>query len=265
MKKVLFLILAAGIFLTSCKKDEVGGVVRLYSGEWAIASSCEEFDEEPGDRNTDLEEGFLLKISNTASNVENEIIIQSYFEGWYGFRGNFKITGDPSGFKGTNESANCYVYSDQDCYVSAASYVAGITTRNGFFQYPSFTAPPAPASANEAGLEKKGIQVYARVFLESGKITPNGATTLGGKDKFGNGIDRKADAISIKIKASHELLVYESYQTPKEIWKDKDKPEFAWRIKKGSRELAVDMDDDGFTHWTFEGYRYTGFDEDEGH
>jgi hypothetical protein len=57
-----------------------------------------------------------------------------------------------------------------------------------------------------------------------------------------------------------DYLVIESYETPQDTWSDPATPEYAWRIKEGSRVNADGWEE----HWTLSGYRYTGLPEDLG-
>jgi hypothetical protein len=179
-------------------------------------------------------------IYNSAANVADEIIMDTYIAGSH-VKGKFKISGNPAGFKGENKSVNL-------------ALAATISTANLYYSFSSTGAlanPPTTKPAS-AGLEIDGIQYYARVALESGSITPNGKTTIGGN---------KSDGVLLKVTMLHDYLVYESYQTPQDGWANPNIPEFAWRVKAGSRENA-DGDEE---HWTIDGYRYTGYPEDVPH
>jgi len=246
MKKIIFVILAIGVlFLTSCKKDEIGGTAteKLYSGEWVVATTCDEYD----DDDTTIEDGKKLMIANSAANVEDEIVIVTSISydlnsspAPFPVRGKFKLNGSPSSFKGTVEQNNLAANMVLNPRHYAVLY-------NGRMYLLSAIGEP-----DEAGEEWDGIHLYTRMTLDEGKITPNGAKTIGGYTQ---------DAISMKVTMYHDLVVIESYETPKSTWDDENVPEFDWRIKEGSRTNAEGDEE----HWTLEGYRYTGFDNDEGH
>jgi len=240
MKKLIYLfsISFVMILLTSCFKDldnwytETAG----YDGRYAVAVTCEEYD----DDNLTIEDGEELMIYNSAANVANEIIIDTHIADGYAIKGKFNVSGSPADFRGTAESPNVI-------YSSAIS-----NANNYYFIYNgNYYLPSQFGAPDELGEEYEGIQLYSRLTLESGRITSLGATTIGGN---------KSDGLDIKITAYTDEFIVESYQTPQDTWADINEPELAWRIKAGTR-----MNADGWEeHWTFNGYRYTGYPEDIG-
>lgn len=99
----------------------------------------------------------------------------------------------------------------------------------------------------KAGLTDQEISVYKAILLE-GKITPNSFTTKGGNT---------TDGIFMKMQLYYGVTSFESYELPAESWADPNTPEFAW--KQVGMERYPDYDE----VVTIEGYRYTGFNEDE--
>lgn len=100
---------------------------------------------------------------------------------------------------------------------------------------------------SEAGQVKEVESVYKAVLLE-GKITPKSFKTKGGN---------VTDGILMKMQLYYGVTTFESYELPADSWADPNTPEFAW--KQVSMERYSDDDE----VITIEGYRYTGFDEDE--
>ena len=239
MKKLIYLfsISFVMILLTSCFKDidnwytETAG----YDGWYTVAVTCEEYD----DDNLTIEDGEDFMIYNSAANVANEIVIDTHIGG-LAIKGKFNVSGSPADFKGTAESVNVLYSSEL------------INANNYYFFYDGNPYTPSQfGSPDELGEEYEGIQVYSRITLESGKITPLGATTIGGN---------KSDGLNLKITAYYDEFIVESYQTPQETWDSPDEPELAWRIKAGTRKNADGWEE----HWSFDGYRYTGYPEDVG-
>jgi len=239
MKKIIFLCLSVSMMLTSCFKDidnwytETAG----YDGRYSVALTCAE------DPHLDLaiEDGEQLMIYNSAANIPNEIIIDTYLDDEH-VKGKFTISGTPADFKGENVAMN-------------VALGTAITTGNLYYAFSAtgaLASPPAASTATSAGLTRDGIQFYTRLSLESGKITPNGKTTIGGNI---------SDGVLLKVTLYSDFLIYETYQTPQTNWANPNIPEFAWRVKENSRQ-NVDGDE---LHWTIDGYRYTGYPEDMVH
>jgi len=82
MKKILFLVAIAGVFLTSCKKEEIGGTdVQKMAGEWY----CELQYEDDGEWVNLLShygaDYFVMLTYNTAAN-NNEMFIDDLHDFW---------------------------------------------------------------------------------------------------------------------------------------------------------------------------------------
>ena len=65
------------------------------------------------------------------------------------------------------------------------------------------------------------------------------------------------DAISFKIKIYSGTATFTSYILPESEWASPTTPEYAW--KQESVQYDPELDET----YLVEGYRYTGFDEDE--
>ena len=239
MKKLIYLfsISFVMIFFTSCFEEidnwytETAG----YDGRYQVAVSCDEYD----DDNLAIEDGEELMIYNSAANVANEIIIDTHVAG-YAIKGKFTVSGSPADFKGTAESVNVLYTSE---LINSNNY---LFIYNGNYYTPSGFGPP-----DELGEEYEAVQLYSRITLESGKITSLGATTIGGN---------KSDGVNLKITCYFDEFMIESYETPQDTWDLPDVPELAWRIKAGTRKNKDGWEE----HWSFNGYRYTGYPEDIG-
>jgi len=239
MKKIIFICIAASMMLTSCFKEIDNWYTNTsgYDGRYSIAITCEE------DSGLDLgiEEGEHLMIYNSAANIENEIIIDTYLDDEH-IKGKFNVSGNPASFKGDKEAVN-------------VALGAAITTANLYFGFNAswaITNPPSAASATSAGLKMNGVQFYTRVTLDEGRITPKGKTTIGGNI---------SDGVFMKVTIFTDFLVYETFQKPQGDWANPNVPEFAWRVQEGSRENL----DGEELHFTLDGYRYTGYPEDDVH
>lgn len=222
------------VFFTSCFEEVDNWYTNTsqYDGRFTVAMTCDEYS----DDNTTITDGEELLIYNSAANVENEIIIDASIAGIH-VRGKFQVTGDPQAFKGQNESSNL-------------SYKSELLTSNGYYIYYNGSLyDPAQNLPEEAGEEIDGIQSYARVSMEEGKITPLSKTTIGGN---------KSDGVYVNVTLYTDAFIFEGYETPQDTWANPKEPEFAWRIKVGSRENF----DGAEEHWTLDGYRYTGYPED---
>ena len=242
MKKLLYVLSISSmmLLLTSCfeKIDNWYTNTAGYDGRYTVALSCEEYD----DDNTVIEDGEELMIFNSAANIANEIIIDTHIAG-IAVKGKYKVNGDPSNFVGAGNSLNLYY-----------TYPDEITNDNHYrFIYEGDDyAPSQFGSPDELGEEYEAIQYYASIVLESGKIVPKGATTIGGN---------KSDGVKVELVIYTDELVIESYETPQETWANPSEPELGWRVKAGSRRISEEMTE----HWTLEGYRYTGYPEDDPH
>ena len=249
MRKLIYLLSISSVMMlfTSCfeKIDNWYTNTSSYDGRFSVAVTCEE-DE---DYDRDIRDGYELWIYNSAANVEDEIIIDTQVavyidedgeieEEGFPVRGKFKVTGNPLNFQGGSESVNLYSSSE----LNDDEYYLIIGGR--FYS-------PSDLEDDDVGEEFDAIHLYARVSLEEGKITPLGATTIGGN---------KSDGVSLKITTYCDYLIVESYETPQDTWADPEEPEYAWRVKEGSRTNADGWEE----HWTFDGYRYTGYPEDLG-
>ena len=276
MKKIIFLCVSVVMMLTSCFKEKDNWYTNTakYDGRFSVATALAEeysfvnevfeswgFPSGHFDDNIDIEEGLELWIFNSAANVEDEIIIDTYVstnymdEGPVHIRGKFKITGSPANFTGrgivTNIAATTEFPASDD-----GNFFLDLVDEWGYYDEPWYVFDDEYEDTNGLpeglGEEWNAIQLYTRMSMEEGKITPDGATTIGGN---------KSDAVSVKLTLYHDLLVIESYETPADTWADPDEAEYAWRIKEGSRKDAVGLEE----HWTLTGYRYTGYPEDIPH
>jgi hypothetical protein len=205
-----------------------------YDGRFVVSKTCEEYSSD----DTAIEDAEEVMIYNSAANVANEIIVDTHIAG-FSIKGKFGVTGSSAEFKAgepVNNISRVEEVNDDDMYI-----IFG-----GNYYYPSDLGDP-----EELGEEYDGVQLYARLSLEEGKITPKGATTIGGN---------QSDGVYLNITLYSDYFVVESYETPQDTWDDPTIPELAWRIKEGSRENADGWEE----HWTLEGYRYTGLPEDIG-
>jgi hypothetical protein len=238
MKKTFYLLsVFAIVVFTSCmeEKDNWYTNTKDYDGRYSVATTCEEYS----DDDMAIEDGNELMIYNSAANVENQIIIDSHVAG-FPIKGKFDVEGDISGFRATASTSNI---------ASSASEV----NDDEFYLVDDLGEPTAYPSSlgvpDKTGLEHKGMQLYSRLSLNEGKITPNGATTIGGNT---------SDAVYLAITTYCEFLTIESYQTDEDDWAVPGVPEFDWRVKAGSRSNVDGWEE----HWKFDGYRYTGYPED---
>ncbi|MDR0415083.1 MAG: hypothetical protein LBH84_06675 [Prevotellaceae bacterium] len=236
MRKLIYItcILAAAVF-TSCQKEMSNWYSETfdYSGRFVVATTCDEYE----DDNTTIEDGVEVLIYNTAANVGNEI--------WLDFsaaaspqKGKFKVTGTPAESLCTETAEN----------ISSHSYY--IDTDYGLAPFdPSyagyFRVPTAPGEAND------GIQLYTFITLDTLKILPGAATSIGGN---------VVDSIYIKVTLHHDYMEFESREKPVDEWDDPAIPEYEWVVKPNSNTPADA--DDWDEHWTLAGYRYTGYPED---
>ena len=258
MKKLAYIIgiLSIMLFFTSCfeKVDNWYSNTFSFDGRYVVGIECEEDD----DYTVDIKFGYELWISNSAANIENEIIIDThvaivvdeYMDGdfvvyeiedeGYPIKGKFKVSGDPSNFKGASESVNFYYENGR--IASANEYY--IIYNNRLYSLTAYTA-------DELDEEASGVQLYSRITLDAGKITPLGATTFGGN---------KSDAVELKITTYCDYVDYIAYEIPEANWTVPGVPEYRWKIVEGSRENAEGWEE----HWTLKGYRCTGYPEDIG-
>ncbi|SBV93673.1 conserved exported hypothetical protein [uncultured Dysgonomonas sp.] len=235
MKKIFYILsVFAALMFTSClqEKDNWYSETAALDGRYVVATSCAEYS----DDDTSIEDGEEVMIYNSAANVNDEIWIDTHVAGT-AVKSKFKITGDASGFKGvTAESSNVST-------LSSYIYVNG-----GFYNPATYTKPTA------VGQLIGGIQVYSRVTLVEGKVTPKSATTIGGN---------VSDGVYIKVITHNDYVQFIGVLVPEKDWTVPGVPEFVWQLKEGSNTPA---DSDGMDEtWTLEGYRYTGYPEDATH
>ncbi|MDR1022273.1 MAG: hypothetical protein LBL94_03230 [Prevotellaceae bacterium] len=207
-----------------------------YSGRFAVATACAEYDSD----NTAVADGLEVLIYNTADNVADEIWIDFSVAG-APQKGKFKVTGAPA-------EALCAQVAEN---ISSSTYY--IDTDYGLAPFdPSyadyFRVPAAAGEPND------GAQLYTRITLGVLKILPGAATSIGGN---------VVDSIYLTVTLHHAYMKFESVQTDSEGWADPAVPEFEWLPKLGTNE-PVPADDEDFPdeHWTISGYRYTGYPED---
>jgi len=225
------------LLLTSCfeKIDNWYTNTAGYDGRYVVAVTCEEYS----DDDTTIEDGEELMIFNSAANIANEIIIDTQIAD-IAIKGKYKVNGDPANFTGA-ESLNL-------------NYGSDITDNNHYyFIYNGrYYTPSGFGSPDELGEEYDAVQEYVSISLVNGKITPKGATTIGGN---------KSDGVELELILYTDEMVIESYQTPQDTWGNPNVPELSWRVKAGTRQKAEGWEE----HWTLKGYRYTGYPEDDPH
>ena len=237
MKKLIYIsILSIMVLFTSCfeDKDNWYSETSSYDGRYVVAQSSEESDDD-----TVIEDGNELMIYNSAADIENEIIIDFSIAG-NPVKGKFNVSGTSANFSTSGtvvKNLSRTVLEDDDYSLTKED---GTSTNN----HPSDLETPTVA-----GTEYTGIQIYARLSLEEGKVIPEGATTIGGN---------VSDSVYVKVTAYHDYLIIESYQLPEDEWDSPETPKFGWRVKDGSRTNADGKEE----HWTLSGYRYTGLPED---
>ena len=245
MKKIkyyLALILIPALF-TSCfeKLDNWYSNTATFDGRYEVATTCDEYS----DYDQTIRDGNILMIYNSAADIANQIIIDSYIAtdpddgSSFQVKGKFDVEGNASDFKATQSTPNIASSAD----VNDDEYYV-VDEDGNPIDYPSDL--PTPTGVGE---EYPGVQQYSRVSIDEGKIISKGATTIGGN---------VSDSVYLAITAYSEYLIFESYQTPEDTWVVPGVPEFDWRVKDGSRTNADGWEE----HWKFAGYRYTGFPED---
>ncbi len=235
MKKISYIsILFVMMLMASCFEESENWYTNTatFDGRYVVAQTCEEYDSD----NTVIEDGDELMIYNSASNVENEIIIDCHIAG-LPLKGKFNVTGGSADFSAADTVDNIErtAFGSRDCQIISEG---------------SFYAISAIGTPTGLGEEYDGIQYYARLSLTSGKVIPEGANTIGGN---------VSDSVYLSVIAYSDYFVVESFELPEDEWALPDTPEYDWRIKDGSRSNA-----DGYEeHWGLSGYRYTGFPEDD--
>ena len=251
------------------------------SGNAVIDEDRSKFYGTDWDYNNIIENGMELMIYNSANNVIDEIIFDtrigvSLANGVDGFniKGKFKVTGNSNNFKGTTVTNNIFSnpqIDDHDYFILpgqvdedfvefyATNYDPQYAVLNDYYWHLSELEDVMIdyyEIVDEDVAEFNAIQLYTRISLEEGKITPGAATTIGGN---------KADAVSMKFTTYCDFITLEKYQTDPSTWADPPDsdnpgtPEFDLRIKDGSRRNADGWEE----HWTLTGYRYTGYPEDD--
>lgn len=245
MKKIVYCLVLTiiTVLFASCleEKDNWYTNTKEYDGRYSVAITCDEYDE----HNQTIESGYELLIYNSAANVENQIIIDSYVAidsengTLFHVKGKFDVEGSTSGFEATTSTPNLArseTLNDDEFYV--------VDEEGNPKAYPSDLGTP-----ESAGEEYPGLQLYSRVSIDEGKITPDGATTIGGNT---------SDGVYLAITTYCEFLTIESYLIPEDEWTVSGVPEYDWRVKEGSRTNADGWEE----HWKYNGYRYTGYPED---
>ena len=235
-------------------------VAQTYSEEMSsINKILDSWGEDLFDDKTSIEDGSELWIYNSSANKADELIIDTHLsfslvEAPFPVKGKFKITGDPSNFKGQGNVLNLASSTEINYHDDGEFFIIYHDVVDEYYE-PGYIFSvlyrPTNGLPDALGDEWDAIQFYTRVSMEECKITSLGATTIGGN---------KSDAVNAKITTYCDFLIVESYQTAKETWADPEVPEFDWRIKEGSRKNADGWEE----HWTLSGYRYTGYPEDLG-
>ncbi len=243
MKKIeyCFAITIMAALFTSCFEDVDNWYTNTseYDGRYVVATTCDEYS----DDDQTIRDGNNLMIYNSATNAQNQIIIDSYVainkeEGIsYHVKGKFSVEGSSSNFNATSSTPN----------------IASSTSLNDdeylIIIDDDFYSPSDLDEPTEAGEEVPGVQLYSRLSIDEGKIISKGATTIGGN---------VSDSVYLAITTYAEYLTIESYQIPEDEWIVPGVPEYGWRVKDGSRTNADGWEE----HWKFSGYRYTGLPED---
>jgi hypothetical protein len=239
MRKLIYILFVVSTMagLTSCfeKLDNWYSATKDYDGRFVVSKTC---DSDTTYNQTTLDAREELMLYNSAANTADEIILDVHVAG-LPIKGKFKVTGTPADFKAGAEVVN--VSSEKDI------------TDNDMFLVDSDGDPVAYTSdlgvPESSGDEYPAIQFYTRLSLQQANISALGATTPGGN---------KSDSVYVKIFLYSDFLIIESYETPASGWAVPNEPEYAWRIKAGSRQNADGKEEE----WTLEGYRYTGYPED---
>ena len=269
MKKIeYYLVLTLiTVLFTSCfeEKDNWYTNTKEYDGRYVVSTTCdghsllnklmEAWGEDEIEDETVIKDGLELLIYNSATNVVDEIIIDTHLalnfeEAPFPVKGKFKVTGNPANFSGVGTTMNLgsadFNTDDDGEFFIIYDPIYEEYYEPGYF----FGAVGYPDGLPDAlGEEWDAIQLYTRLSIETGQITSLGATTIGGN---------KSDAVSLKITMYHDYLVVESYETDPKTWVIPSVPEYGWRIKAGSRTNADGEEE----KWTLTGYRYTGYPED---
>ncbi|MCD7933303.1 MAG: hypothetical protein LUH15_19185 [Tannerellaceae bacterium] len=121
MKKIILLsIMIAGIFLTSCEKDKIGGTAtESLAGEWYVTVDAMNADGSTWGEDPFGIGHFLIATYNTAANIESEIWVDDSKQFW-GFKVKAKADANTLTFSVTN-AENGYEKEhedDEDCIVS---------------------------------------------------------------------------------------------------------------------------------------------------
>ncbi|GHU66048.1 hypothetical protein FACS1894123_12030 [Bacteroidia bacterium] len=238
MRKLGYII---GVFvcsmaLTSCQNEIENWYSETfdYAGRFVVATACDEYDSD----NTAIEDGLEVMIYNTAANTSDEIWVEFSIAGFHQ-KGKFKLKGNSADAAGVETVEN---------NISTDTYY--IDTDYGLAPFdPSYAAYfRVPSAADELN---DGVNLYTRITLDTLKIIPQAATTIGGNT---------SDSIYVKFTLHHDYMLFVSQAIPEEDWEDPAVPEYEWVIKPGSNSPADPADWD--EHWAVSGYRYTGFPED---
>jgi hypothetical protein len=249
MKKIKYFLplFVISLLFTSCfeKLDNWYTNTAAYDGRFTVATTCDEYS----DYDQTIRYGNELWIYNSAANVANQIIIDSHVaidvvNGIsFPVQGKFDVSGTPSDFKATQPTTNIMSSTSLDKALNDDEYYVVDEDGNPIAYISDLDDPEG------LGEEYPGVQQYARLSIDEGKIIPKGATTIG---------VNVSDSVYVAIKTYADYLTIESYQTPENTWAVQGVPEFGWRSKAGSRTKADGWEE----HWKLAGYRYTGFPED---
>jgi len=235
MKKIVLYLSIVGLLVavTSCdeKLENWYSATRDYDGRFVVAFNCPENLL----KSVIVEDGNEIYLYNTAENKANDIWLDDVF-GVLPLKSNFKLNGTSGGFSGTgtvdNIKSKLFILNDEGKYIEFSA-----ANRSDF--------PVAIA----AGQVCNGIQEYARATLTEGKISPGGATSVGGNP---------TDGILLKLTLHTDNVKFVSVEVPEEEWENPLVREFEWKLKDGSNSPDASKDE----HWTIKGYRYTGYPED---
>jgi hypothetical protein len=251
MKKIILILTAISLFTVSCKQEYENWYSETYEfdGMFNVSNTCEASKVyDVGDVNRICYDGYQALTYNTSANVQKEIWLETRFmliktlglkfkkalNYPVTVKAKFQISGDPSQFSGVNKEAENI---NKDFFIYGSRGLLNL-------KHDSIDKPTS------VGETAKGLQICARMTLVEGKITP-GVTTIG---------DNVSDGFSLKTIMHHNNVAYVSAEMPKEKWKNSDVPEYEWTVESSTPIPAADGWDET---WTFDGYRHTGFPEDQ--
>lgn len=163
--------------------------------------------------------GHHALIYNTAANTANTIFLEYEFNA-DSFKSVFNLTGDSSSFASSSSDFEDLPLQEGDDFPATIPTAVGETETNE----------------------------YKKLYIQSGAIVANAATTTGGNT---------ADSFNIKITCMTGDVTFTSYEIAEDAWADPAVPEFDWEITSAVHDDTLDET------YVLNGYRYTGFSEDD--